>query len=153
MDNVIAALLGTAFGSLATIGAAIAGPAIAARTSQRHQHRREIREEMARVLHSFMSLLAARRAGSDDQAAAHADAVTAVTRLSVLLGPRELDIASALDYALALVSNQKLAAGVAATDSLRIVLHAWYRGEVKGRAIGDVYGVELEKALRREPIR
>ena len=151
MDNVIAVLLGTVVGSLATFGAAIAGPAIAARTTFRHQHRREIREEMARVLHSFMTLLESRRVGGENQAAAHADAVTAVTRLSVLLGPSELDVASALDYALGLVSNQKAAAGVAAIESLRAVLHAWYRGEVKGSGIGDLYSVELEKALGRAP--
>jgi len=98
-----------------------------------------------------MSLLALRRSGADAerQYAGHTDAVTAVTRLSVLLGPEELDVASALDYALGLISNEKIAAGAAATESLRVVLHSWYRGEVRGSAIGDLYGEQLERSLRR----
>lgn len=149
MDNVTAALLGTVAGSLATIAAAVAGPAISSRASFRHQRQREIREEIARVLHSFLTLLTARRNAGEGQLVAHTDAVTAVTRLAVLLGPRERDVQSALDYALTLVANEKYAAGAAATESLRIVLHAWYRGEVKGKRIGDLYGAELDRALHR----
>lgn len=148
MDNITAALIGTAVGSLATIAAAIAGPSIAARTTFRRQQRRDIRDEIANTLHSFMNLLAVRRTGAADQLLAHAETVTASTRLAVLLGPRELDVERAVDYALELVSNNKYAVGVAATSALRIVLHAWYRGEVKGRKIGDRYGKELESALK-----
>jgi len=147
MDNITAALIGTAVGSLTTFAAAIAGPSIAARTASRRQHRQDTRVEIANVLHAFMNLLAVRRVGAADQVFVHAEAVTATTRLAVLLGPRELDIEQALNYALSLVSTQKYAAGVAATDALRVVLHAWYRGEVSGKKIGVRYGAELEKAL------
>lgn len=96
-----------------------------------------------------MNLIAVRRMGTVDQMAVHAEAVTAVTRLAVLLDPRELDIECALDYALGLVSNQQYPAGLAATNALRVVLHAWYRGEIHGKKIGDRYGSELSKALER----
>lgn len=147
MDNITAALIGTAVGSLATVAAAIAGPSMAGRTASRRQHLRDIRDEIANVLHAFMNLLAVRRTNAADQLLFHSEAVTAITRLAVLLGPRELDIERALDYALSLVSTEKYAAGVAATNALRVVLHAWYRGEIRGKKIGDRYGLELEKAL------
>ncbi|MBH0109797.1 hypothetical protein I6E81_06420 [Salinibacterium sp. NG22] len=149
MDNITAALIGTGVGALTTVAAALVGPSIAARKTTRREHRKDVRDEIANVLLAFMSLLAARRTGSNDQLRVHAEALTAVTRLSVLLGPRELDVEKALDYALDLLSNAKLAAAAAAIEALRVVLHSWYRGEVRGKKIGDLYGEELDVALRR----
>lgn len=147
MDNVTAALLGAAIGSLASIIAAVAGPSIAGRATWRREQRRDLREEIANVLSSLMSLLASRRSGSGDQLERHTDAVTAVTRLSVLLGPRESDVEKALNFALDLVSNDKIAAGAAAINALRVVLHEWYRGEIRGKKIGDRYAATLGIAL------
>lgn len=145
LDPTTAALAGAIIGAVVTLIAGTVAPLIRdvvdRRARSRSQLRTEQRGEIANVLDAYAQIVRHRQvAGRDPDFLKLATAAeVAATRLSLVSPKRDLkEIRGLLNWALEEAGNQNHSTMVhISLQILAIVLERWYRGELRGKAIGD----------------
>lgn len=143
MDPTIAALVGAAFGALAT--ALVPFMTIRARRREVEAERR--RNDTVALLDALVRLLKAR--GLNDwmlYTQTHSEAVVAVERLLISAGRRDAEhIERVTNFVFESISDQKnLNLASVSVEAMSQVLRRWCRGELKGSRIADAYEPALD---------
>jgi len=156
MDPTTAALVGAAIGAGASIIAGTLGPwvkdAIERRARARSELRSLTRNEILSVIAALSALHGVRITRPRDEVYVehHTAAAVAITRLVLVLPERDRsELQKMLGFALDTISSSESRPVMrVALQSAAWVLEEWFRGSLRGSAVGDAFARTLEAGGR-----